>query len=172
MADEKLELERIPPPAAAPIDIVARDSAGLRPHYPTGTGYGYGYGGGEGRMHLRELWRTLRKRKWLILTLIFVITTLVTIEMYRTKDIFQAATLIEIGKDTSRIGQPGNVFGDDYDPFYMVNIKTKMLMVKSHAMLESVVLENHLDQNPQFLQAGGKKSVLEALHLISMRVGL
>jgi len=172
MADEKLELERIPPPAAAPIDVVARDSAGLRPHYPTGTGYGYGYGGGEGRMHLRELWRTLRKRKWLILTLVFVITTLVTIEMYRTKDIFQAATLIEIGKDTSRIGQPGNVFSDDYDPFYMVNIKTKMLMVKSHAMLESVVVENHLDQNPQFMQAGGKKSIIEALHLISMRVGL
>jgi polysaccharide biosynthesis transport protein len=172
MADEKLDVERIPPQAAAPIEVIARDSAGLRPHYPTGTGYGYGYGGGEGKMHLRELWRTLRKRKWLILTLVFVITTLVTIEMYRTKNIYQAATLIEIGKDSSRIGQPGSIFGDDYDPFYMVNIKTKVLMIKSHAMLESVVVENHLDQNPQFLQAGGKKSIWEALHLIGARVGL
>src|SRR5437763_2238580 len=93
--------------------------------------------------------------------------------MYRTKNIYQAATLIEIGKDSSRIGQPGgNIFGDDYDPFYMVNIKTKMLMVKSHAMLESVVVENHLDQNPQFMQAGGKKTIWEALHLIGVRVGL
>src|SRR3954447_9104058 len=106
MADEKIDLERIPPPAAAPIEVIARDSVGLRPHYPTGTGYGYGYGGGEGQMHLRELWRNLRKRKWLILTLVFVVTTLVTIEMYRTKNIYQAATLIEIGKDSSRIGQP------------------------------------------------------------------
>jgi succinoglycan biosynthesis transport protein ExoP len=171
MADEKVELERIPPPASLPLDVVARDSAGLRPHYPASYGYGYG-GGGEGKMHLRELWRTLRKRKWLILTLVFVITTLVTIEMYRTKNIYLAATLIEIGKDSSRIGQPGNIFGDDYDPFYMVNIKTKMLMVKSHAMLESVVVENHLDQNPQFMQAGGKKSLLEALHLIGVRVGI
>src|ERR1051325_5653104 len=107
MADEKLELERIPPPVSAPLEIAARDSAGLRPHYPTGAGYGYGYGGGEGKMHLRELWRTLRKRKWLILTLVFVITALVTIEMYRTKNIYQASALIEIGKDTSRIGQVG-----------------------------------------------------------------
>src|ERR1043165_10252572 len=121
MADEKVELDRIPP-AATPLDVIARDSAGLRPHYPAGAGYGYGYGGGEGRVHLRELWRTLRKRKWLILTLVSVITALVTIEMYRTRNIYQAAALIEIGKDTSRIGQPGgNIFGDDYDPFYMVN---------------------------------------------------
>lgn len=172
MADEKLDLERIPPPASVPLEVIARDAAGLRPHYPTGAGYGYGYGGGDGKIHLRELWRTLRKRKWLILTLVFVITTLVTIEMYRTKNIYQASALIEIGKDTSRLGQPGSIFGDDYDPFYMVNIKTKMLMVKSHAMLESVVVENHLDQNPQFAQAGGKKSVWEALHLIGVRMGL
>src|SRR5437868_3995116 len=102
MADEKIDLEHIAPPAAAPIDVIARDSAGLRPHYPSGAGYGYGYGGGEGKRHLRDLWRTLRKRKWLILTLVCIITTLVTIEMYRTKNIYQAATLIEIGKDSSR----------------------------------------------------------------------
>ncbi|MFL6278411.1 MAG: GumC family protein [Blastocatellia bacterium] len=173
MAEERVELEQIPPPAAAPIEAVARDSAGLRPHYPNGAGYGYGYGsGGDGRMHLRELWRTLRKRKWLVLTLMFVITTLVTVEMYRTRNIYQATTLIEVGKDVSRLGQSSNIFGDDYDPFYMVNIKTKMLMVRSHALLESVVIENHLDQNPQFLRAGGKKSVWEAMHMIGEHFGL
>src|SRR5262249_22106189 len=93
-------------------------------------------------------------------------------EMYRTRNVYQAATLIEIGKDTSRLGQPGSIFGDDYDPFYMVNIKTKMLMVKSHAMLESVVVQNHLDQNPRFIDAGGKKSLVEAVRLIGARVGL
>ncbi|HJQ22289.1 MAG TPA: polysaccharide biosynthesis tyrosine autokinase [Blastocatellia bacterium] len=172
MADEKVELEPIRPPAAAPLAAVARDTAGLRPHYPHGAGYGYPYGPGEGKMHLRELWRTLRKRKWLVLTLMFVVTTLVTIEMYRTKDVYQATTLIEVGKDVSRLGQSSNIFGDDYDPFYMVNIKTKMLMVRSHALLESVVIDNRLDENPQFLRAGGKKSLWEALHLIGERVGL
>ncbi|MGA9768299.1 MAG: polysaccharide biosynthesis tyrosine autokinase [Blastocatellia bacterium] len=171
MADEKHELEKVL--HATPIDIIARDTAGIRSHYPSSYGYGDGYGSGEQKIHLRELWRTVRKRKWLIVTLIFVITTLVTIEMYRTKDVFQASTMIEIGKDSSRIGSPGgNIYGDDYDPFYMVNMKTKMLMVKSHALLESVVLENRLDQNPRFLGAGGKKSVWEALKLMGAKVGI
>ncbi len=171
MADEKQDLEKVL--HATPIDIMARDTAGLRSNYPPSYGYGDGYGSGEQKIHLRELWRTVRKRKWLIVTIVFVITTLVTIEMYRTKDIFQASTMIEVGKDTSRLGSPGgNIFGDDYDPFYMVNMKTKMLMVKSHALLESVVLENRLDQNPRFLGAGGKKSVWEALKLMGAKVGI
>ncbi len=171
MADEKQDLERVS--HTTPIEIIARETGGLRPHYPSSYGYGYGYGSPEQKIHLRELWRTVRKRKWLIATLVFVITTLVTIEMYRTKDIFQSSTLIEIGKDTSRIGSPGgSIFGDDYDPFYLVNIKTKMLAVKSHSLLESVVLENRLDQNQRFLQAGGKKSIWEALKLMGARVGI
>jgi len=171
MADEKNDLERVT--HVTPIDIMARDAGGLRPHYPASYGYGYSYGSEDQKIHLRELWRTVRKRKWLVVTLALVITTLVTIEMYRTKDIFQASTMIEVGKDTSRLGSPGgNIFGDDYDPFYMVNMKTKMLMVKSHALLESVVVENRLDQNPRFLGAGGKKSVWEALKLMGAKVGI
>ena len=164
MADGKFDLEKLPPPT--PIDIVAKETAGLRPGYPSSYGYGYNYGQAEQKIHLRELWRTVRKRKWLILTIVFVITTLVTIEMYRTKNSYQASTLIEIGKDQNRLGAPGSIFGDDYDPFYMVNMKTKMLVVKSHSMLEDVVLNKRLDQNPQFLQAGGKKSIWEALKLM------
>jgi capsular exopolysaccharide synthesis family protein len=171
MADEKHDLEKVL--HATPIDIIARDTAGLRSHYPSSYGYGDGYGSENQKIHLRELWRTVRKRKWLIVTIIFVITTLVTIEMYRTKDIFQASTLIEIGKDTSRIGNPGSsIFGDDYDPFYMVNMKTKMLAIKSHSLLEGVVVENKLDQNPRFLGAGGKKSVWEALKVMGAKVGI
>src|SRR4030095_8527268 len=124
------------------------------------------------KIHLRELWRTVRKRKWLIATITIVITTLVTIDMYRTKDTFQASTLIEIGKDMTTLGRPGSIYGDDYDPFYMVNIKTKMLMVKSHSLLEEVVKEKHLDQNPRFFQAGGKRSLWQALRSIGTKFGI
>lgn len=170
MSDGKFDLEKLPP--SPPIDIVARENAGLRPSYPGSYGYGYNYGQTEQKIHLRELWRTVRKRKWLILTIAFVITTLVTIEMYRTKNSYQASTLVEIGKDTNRLGSPGSVFGDDYDPFYMINMKTKMLMIKSHSLLEDVVIANKLDQDPKFLQASGKKSVWEALKLIGAKVGV
>ena len=170
MADGKFDIEKLPP--VTPIDIVARETGGLRPSYPGSYGYGYNYGQAEQKIHLRELWRTVRKRKWLILTITFVVTTLVTIDMYRTKNTYQASTLVEIGKDTNRLGMPGSVFGDDYDPFYMINMKTKQLMIKSRSLLESVVINKKLDQNPRFLQASGKKSVWEALKLMGAKVGI
>src|SRR6185436_1847065 len=85
---------------------------------------------------------------------------------------FQATALIEIGKDMTTLGRPGSIYGDDYDPFYMVNIKTKMLMVKSHSLLEDVVTEKHLDQNPKFYRAGGKKTFWQALKALGTKVGI
>ena len=166
MADEKLDLEKLP----LPIDIVARETGGLRPHYP--NAYGYTVGPENQKVHLRELWRTVSKRRWLIISIALIITTLVTIEVYRTKNSYQASTLIEIGKDTSTLGRPGSIFGDDYDPFYMVNMKTKMLMVKSHSLLEDVVIAKKLDQNKVFLASPGKKTIWEALRTMGAKVGL
>src|SRR5690349_2924882 len=168
MPDEKSELEPIPHQT---VDITARESSGTRPHYPNSYGYGYGTPDDQ-KIHLRELWRTVRKRKWLIATITVIITTLLTIDMYRTKDTFQASTLIEIGKEMTTLGRPGSIYGDDYDPFYMVNIKTKMLMVKSHSLLEAVVKEKHLDQMPKFYRSGGKRTIWQALMSMGGRLGL
>jgi capsular exopolysaccharide synthesis family protein len=153
------------------IEITARETAaGLRPRYP-GYGDGYGYGKEEGKIHLRELWRTVRKRKWLILTVVFIITTLVTIEMYRTKNTYQATTMIEVGKDNTSVARSGALYIDDYDPFYMVTIKTKMLMIQSRSLLEDVVIEKRLDRNPKFLEIGEKKSIWEAVKTIGGKFG-
>ena len=170
MADERFELEKSPALEITAREISAKETSGLRPRYP---GYGYGYGDSkeEGKIHLRELWRTVRKRKWLIATIVLIITTLVTIEMYRTKNTYQATTMIEIAKDSSSVARTGGMVLDDYDPFYMVNIKTKMLMIQSRALLEQVVIENKLDRNPKFLEIGEKKSIWEAVKTIGAKFG-
>ena len=169
MADERFDLEKSPA-----IEITARETSrelsGLRPRYP-GYGYGDGEGKEEGKIHLRELWRTVRKRKWLILTIVFVISTLVTIEMYRTKNTYQATAMIEVGKDNSSVARSGALYIDDYDPFYMVTIKTKMLMIQSRSLLEEVVIEKRLERNPKFLEIGEKKSIWEALKTIGGKFG-
>ncbi len=165
MADERFELEKSPA-----IEITARETSGLRPRYP-GYGYGDSYGKEEGKIHLRELWRTVRKRKWLIVTIVFVISVLVTIEMYRTKNTYQATTMIEVGKDNTSVARSGALYIDDYDPFYMVTIKTKMLMIQSRSLLEDVVVEKRLERNPKFLEIGEKKSIWEALKTIGGKFG-
>ena len=171
MADERFELEKSPVLEITAKEIIAKETAGLRPRYPGSYGYGDGYGKEEGKIHLRELWRTVRKRKWLIVTIVFVITTLVTIEMYRTKNTYQATTMIEIAKDSSSVARTGGLVLDDYDPFYMVNIKTKMLMIQSRSLLEGVVAEKRLDRNPKFLEVGEKRSIWDALKTIGAKFG-
>src|SRR5207247_9556736 len=56
----------------------------------------------SGSLHLREVWRIIRKRRWLILCIALIVTTLATIDAYRTKSTYRASAFIEIGKDSPR----------------------------------------------------------------------
>lgn len=122
----------------------------------------FGYVEEEGSgLDLRELWRIVRRHKLLILSLVTIVTTLVAIRMYQTRNIYQAETIIEIGKENSSLVKAGDVLlSDDFDPHYLINIKTKMLMLQSRALLEDVVVDLKLDQNPQFLDPNQKRSSL------------
>lgn len=172
MADQRYDIEKV----IAPLEIPAKEITGLRPRYPNAGAYGYGYSYGpdQEKINFREIMRTIRKRKWMILTLAFIVTTLVTIEMYRTKNSYQATTTIEVGKDTSTLARAGDMYlpDTDYDPYFMVTIKTKILMLTSRSVLQNTVETLKLDQNPDFLGSGGKKSVWEALKMMSAKFGI
>src|SRR3989442_6666551 len=73
------------------------------------------YGGAED-FHLRGLWRIVRKRRWLIAGIAVIATTLVAIDAFRTKPLYQAAATIEIGKDsgTRLIANQVVIEDDDY----------------------------------------------------------
>src|SRR5829696_9116145 len=73
--------------------------------------------------HLRDYLFIVLKRKWLILTLVVVVTSLVTIQMYRQPSIYQASAMIHIDTKTKSVlqtGQGGVVIntGGDRDPAY------------------------------------------------------
>ncbi|MBI1765360.1 MAG: polysaccharide biosynthesis tyrosine autokinase [Acidobacteria bacterium] len=112
-------------------------------------------------LHARELARILRKRKWLVLAVVAIITSLVTIEIHRTPSTYQAAAQIEVTKDigaTTVSTKDFVVQSDDAD-----NINTKLVVIKSRPLLEDVVVNLKLDQNPNFLNATRKRSVTEAM---------
>ena len=173
MADERVELEKIFPSEDVPL---------VRPGYPrmpgyaeAGYGYGYGYGEEDDRAHLRELWRTIRKHKWLIITIAVVVTSIVTIEAYRAKPVYSATSVVELGKENTTMvkSTTGDVViqTDDTDLYYPeMSIKTKMLKLTSEPLLEEVVVSLGLDKNPKFSDVGRKTSYWEALQTLGDRL--
>ena len=161
MSDRNVGLERIPQrdtlPLGAALLQTTHDTtvSQTRDYRDSGyrnytTGY-YGYSGEE-KVNLRQMWRTIRKRQWLIISIVAVATSLVAVEMFRSRPIYQASTTIEVGKENSTLVRTGDlVINDDSDPYYQVNIKTKMLLLNSRELHEDVVADLKLDQNPKFM---------------------
>jgi polysaccharide biosynthesis transport protein len=169
MADERIELEKISPVTEAPL---------VRPGYPrmggypeaTSYGYGYGYGDEDERVYLHRAWRAIRKRKLLILVIAVIVTSVVTVEMFRSKSLYQAATTVDIGKENKMTVRSGDVViqTDESDDMYNVAtaMKTKIRLIQSRPLLEDVVANLKLDQNPRFLDVNSKRSILDAVRTI------
>lgn len=171
MADERVEIEKV---------SLSEDASLLRPGYPktpgyAETGYGYGYGEEDDRTHLRDLWRTIGKHKWLIATIAVIVTSIVTIEAYRAKPVYSSTSVIELGKDNTTMvkSTTGDVViqTDDTDLYYPeMSIKTKMLKLTSEPLLEDVVVGLNLDKNPKFSDVTRKTSYAEALQALGSRL--
>jgi polysaccharide biosynthesis transport protein len=171
MAEDREELEKIVHLEEMPLE---------RPKYPSNAGVtepvSYGYGPGEAEesdgLNVREVWRMIRKRQWLILAIVVIVTSLVTIEAYRTKSTFTASAFIEIGKESPAIRSGPNdrvIQTEDADTYYpQLSINTNLFRLTSEPLLEDVVVNLKLDENPSFVDLG-KKSVWEALELIRNR---
>lgn len=102
---------------------------------------------------LREFWRKLQRRKFLLLAIIILITAPATVIMIMAKPTYLASTVLQIGKDDAAIIKSGDSLlqNEDSDAASTTAIKTKMVMMKSHELLEDVVVNLQLDRNPKFL---------------------
>lgn len=118
---------------------------------------------GDG-IDFREYFRRLRRHKWLILSIVIIVTTLATIRVYRTKDWYTASTVLEIGKENSTVLKSGSVtLNDDMDPNYLVNVNTKKLALDDPGLFREVVIDQKLDQNPKIMAIMQKKSLFSFL---------
>jgi capsular exopolysaccharide synthesis family protein len=163
MPEEKRELERI----QMEEDPLTRSAYPVTKLYPASSGYGYNYGApDDGKLNFREMWLTVRKRKWLIAALVLIVTSIVTIELYRMKSIYRATATIEVRKDNTTLIKTADlvVQRDDSD-----SVNTFMYIIKSKPLLQDVAVGLKLDQNPRFLDVTRKKSIIEALGTIRGR---
>lgn len=169
--EEKLEIER----------VSRVDGGTLTRGYPSASGYypdAYfddyesAYVEGEvnksGSNSVRDLLSAVRKRKWLILLLAFIITIVTAVEVLSVRPTYSASTLVEVRKDNAML----NVASSDLDADGFVALNTKMLMFKSRPLFEEVVTKLRLDQNPKFLDVSLRRSRWETIKgLLKLRPG-
>jgi succinoglycan biosynthesis transport protein ExoP len=168
MANDKFGLQRYSPSdQILEIEPLEGQAAAPKKSYPQGwSSYGgYGENTEEEKFDFRALLRAVRKHKFLIFSIVTIVTTLVALQMFRTKPWYTASTVLEIGKENTMVLKSGDVtLNDDSDPNYLVNINTKKLALENPELYEKVVVENKVDQNPKIIEAINKKSLLSFLN--------
>lgn len=126
----------------------------------------YNVAGAEEGFNVREIWRKVRKRKWLVLAVAIVATTVVTVESFRTKSIYLATAKVARNTDNQTAIKVGNTIFQTDDTERM---KTDLLLLRTYPLLAKVVIRLRLQENPYFLEAGQRRSVLEAVQAIIAR---
>src|SRR6185503_5538201 len=121
-----------------------------------GRAYGkYSRYGNQGDTNVRDYFHVIQKRKWLILSLVLVITSLVTIQAYREPSIYQGTTTIRIEpKQGSILQSGGSLVINQTDPNFW---GTQLKLLQSLVLARQVVLTLNLQSDPNFLggQANG-----------------
>lgn len=136
---------------------------------------GHLLGGEEGplerddRARLREIWRIIRKRLPLIVVVAVIATTVVTIEIYRTKSLYQATAVVEVGSENSTLVRTGEVIIQSDEP-YDAMMTSKTMLIRSTPLLEDVASKLALDKNPRFFDVAGRKSYWDALGTVFSRL--
>jgi len=117
----------------------------------------------EEGFNVREIWRKVRKRKWLVLAVVIIATTIVTVEAFRTRSTYQATAKVAINNDNPAVLKLGDaIIGvDDTE-----RIKTNLLLLRTFPLLAKVVVRLKLNEDPRFLEAGQRRTVMEAVQAI------
>ncbi len=114
--------------------------------------------------NVREYLYVILKRKWLILSLVLVVTSLVTIQAYRQPSIYEGGTTIRIESKPAPVLATGQVvINAQADPNFW---GTQLKLLQNPSLARQVVLSLDLQKNPSFLGGQAQSSVFASLKRI------
>src|SRR5262247_3235358 len=109
---------------------------------------------------LRDYLFVVLKRKWLILSLCLVVTSLVAIQMFRQPSLYEAVTTIRIQQRTPNVLQTKElVVGGQPDPNFW---GTQIKLLESPPLARQVALSLDLQHNPTFFGGQSQGGVFAA----------
>lgn len=104
-------------------------------------------------IHLRDYWRIVLRRKWMIIAFFFVTVIMITIYTFKQKPVYQGVATIRIYKEAPKILSFEEVVNTDIygygqeESFY----NTECEVLKSRSLAERVIRKLHLDRHPEFV---------------------
>src|SRR6267378_4238421 len=119
--------------------------------------------------HLREYLFIILKRKWLILSILLVVTSLVTIQVYREPSIYEGTTTIRIEPKQQNVLQSSSsqiVINAPTDPTFW---GTQFKLLQNPSLARQVILTLDLQHSPTFLGGQEQSSVFTSLKRIFSR---
>jgi capsular exopolysaccharide synthesis family protein len=150
-----------PSDLAKALDIILKSSAleqaneSQRKGYATPPIVAYGEEATpEGEVHLRDYWRTIRKRLWLIIGLAVMISTIAALKQARQPDIYQARARVQVDTESLNpalgASKGGYYYSDNsyLDPEYF---NTQVQILSSPTLLRRVARNLDLEHNRTFL---------------------
>ena len=129
-------------------------------------GYSGRYAGPTAEVNVKEYLFVVLKRKWLIMSLVLIITSLATIQAYREPSTYEGATTIKIEQKTPSILQSGNgggiVIGQSDPNFWGTQLK----LLQNETLARQVVVKLDLQHNPTFFGPQGQSTIFASLKRI------
>ena len=119
--------------------------------------------GNQPETNVREYFFIILKRKWLIMSLVLVITSLVTIQAYREPSIYEGTTTIRIEPKPQSVLQTGGLVINQTDPNFW---GTQLKLLQNPSLARQVVLTLDLTNKPAFLGGQANSTVFSSLKRI------
>ena len=133
--------------------------------------HSYNYGvdpNAENEVHLLDYWRAIRKRLWLVISIVVLVTMLATVYVARKPDIYEARAQVQVDLENNSGPLKTPYFiGAQNDPVYF---NTQLQILSSPGLLRRVVKTLDLEHNPDFFKGQGQKR--SAWQTILQMIGL
>ena len=98
--------------------------------------------------YLRAYWKILSKRRWTLLTVAFVVTTLVAIFSYKEKPVYRATAEVEVDSETPNVQSVDNLYQTvPTDPTFL---QTQVDVLNSNHLAWQTLQQLKLDRDPAF----------------------
>ena len=135
--------------------VISNFSKSLPAIAPPDNGRYAGYGPpnrmDEG-VRLRDVWSAISKRRWLIMLIVVVVTSITAVMLARKPDIFAAEAQVQVDTEGPATGLTSKdssiVLGYGQDPSYF---NTQLQLISKPGLLRRVVKTLDLEHNPDFL---------------------